>query len=293
MKDDTFIDQKFHADQGSFKKNVDVPDTRNVSPMIRAERSAKITHKAAHTRNLIQATGKKLTVHSRRQGHSFVPNDGRSWMPKKRENTEQRVGVLGGEWAIVRPGVRASGQMPVRTEKRFHQMDMVSARQAAPPGFFKILKELSIGNTNHKFSTPVGVAHIKVKGLGRLSGGHGTKSLRKLNIGPRSNVTNASIAATMANRDTESKFSDRPPGTVPVHVLEVKLHNSLDWEAASSEAGAVYGVREPLSAITALPNNLLRALDEYFMRQARLPPSGVTAFDPRLTPAWAGVKIPM
>jgi hypothetical protein len=34
------------------------------------------------------------------------------------------------------------------------------------------------------------------------------------------------------------------------------------------------------------------ALRDYFNAQARLPPSGATAFDPRLTPAWAGQKIP-
>ncbi len=27
-------------------------------------------------------------------------------------------------------------------------------------------------------------------------------------------------------------------------------------------------------------------------REARLPPSGATGFDPRLTPAWAGQKLP-
>jgi len=35
------------------------------------------------------------------------------------------------------------------------------------------------------------------------------------------------------------------------------------------------------------------AIQDFFMRQARLPPSGGRAFDPRLTPAWAGVKLPV
>ena len=35
-----------------------------------------------------------------------------------------------------------------------------------------------------------------------------------------------------------------------------------------------------------------QALKEYFYQQSRLPPSGTTAFDPRLTPAWAGLKLP-
>lgn len=35
------------------------------------------------------------------------------------------------------------------------------------------------------------------------------------------------------------------------------------------------------------------ALDDYFFRQSRLAPSGGVAFDPRLSPAWAGVKLPL
>ncbi|MBB5373655.1 hypothetical protein [Acidocella aromatica] len=38
--------------------------------------------------------------------------------------------------------------------------------------------------------------------------------------------------------------------------------------------------------------DLAQALRTYFFRQSRLPPAGGTGFDPRLTPAWAGVKIP-
>jgi|GEM_PF-4607005 hypothetical protein len=35
-----------------------------------------------------------------------------------------------------------------------------------------------------------------------------------------------------------------------------------------------------------------QALEEYFFEQSRMPPAGTTAFDPRLTPAWAGLKLP-
>lgn len=34
------------------------------------------------------------------------------------------------------------------------------------------------------------------------------------------------------------------------------------------------------------------ALDDYFFRQSRLAPAGGTAFDPRLSPLWAGLKLP-
>lgn len=39
--------------------------------------------------------------------------------------------------------------------------------------------------------------------------------------------------------------------------------------------------------------DMSRAIDDYFARQARLPPSGAMAFDPRLTPTWAGLKLPV
>ena len=35
------------------------------------------------------------------------------------------------------------------------------------------------------------------------------------------------------------------------------------------------------------------ALDDYFFRQSRLAPMGGTAFDPRLSPLWAGLKLPV
>ncbi len=35
------------------------------------------------------------------------------------------------------------------------------------------------------------------------------------------------------------------------------------------------------------------ALDDYFFRQSRLAPMGGTGFDPRLSPAWAGLKLPV
>lgn len=35
-----------------------------------------------------------------------------------------------------------------------------------------------------------------------------------------------------------------------------------------------------------------RAIETYFANQARLPPAEMTGFDPRLSPAWAGLQIP-
>jgi hypothetical protein len=64
-------------------------------------------------------------------------------------------------------------------------------------------------------------------------------------------------------------------------------------------------IGKPDAAAAARPNTRLdrnlgamdeprmsRALMELLDRQGRLPPSGATGFDPRLTPAWAGQKLP-
>lgn len=40
------------------------------------------------------------------------------------------------------------------------------------------------------------------------------------------------------------------------------------------------------------PSNFERALDRYFFRLSRLPPSGGAAFNPYLSPVWAGLKLP-
>ena len=58
-------------------------------------------------------------------------------------------------------------------------------------------------------------------------------------------------------------------------------------------ADVEHGVRHVSDFIETELSDFEHALDNYFNRQARLPPSGVTAFDPRLTPAWAGVKLPV
>jgi hypothetical protein len=51
---------------------------------------------------------------------------------------------------------------------------------------------------------------------------------------------------------------------------------------------AMLGVMRMASAMPMPTQDLL---DDYFSRQARLPPAGGGAFDPRLTPVWLGQKL--
>jgi hypothetical protein len=62
------------------------------------------------------------------------------------------------------------------------------------------------------------------------------------------------------------------------------LTASVDF-GSEQRKGAWQGENIPASA----QQNFSDALGEFFFRQARLPPSGGSAFDPRLTPAWAGL----
>jgi hypothetical protein len=48
----------------------------------------------------------------------------------------------------------------------------------------------------------------------------------------------------------------------------------------------------PAQAVIVEPSDIRQALDEYFFRQSRLPPNGGAAFNPLLSPIWAGLKLP-
>jgi hypothetical protein len=57
-------------------------------------------------------------------------------------------------------------------------------------------------------------------------------------------------------------------------------HDALSKPAAHEEA------------VRFARGSVRRAVENFFAEQVRLPPSGFGGFDPRLTPAWAGLQIP-
>jgi hypothetical protein len=77
-----------------------------------------------------------------------------------------------------------------------------------------------------------------------------------------------------------------------------RVMNAAYQQAASRDMNA--DVQPPpaqrmpqFSAAAAIDSRQLsRALRELLDHQGRLPPSGATAFDPRLTPPWPGLKLP-
>ncbi len=59
-----------------------------------------------------------------------------------------------------------------------------------------------------------------------------------------------------------------------------------------ADTGSAAVSEDALVSSAARSQALKLAIGEFFDQQARLPPSGATGFDPRLTPAWSGVKLP-
>lgn len=74
--------------------------------------------------------------------------------------------------------------------------------------------------------------------------------------------------------------------TLPLEVASSVAHESVEAKSENLTPAA----RQPAGRENTA--ELGQALRAYFFRQSRLPPSGGTGFDPRLTPLWAGVKIP-
>ncbi len=73
----------------------------------------------------------------------------------------------------------------------------------------------------------------------------------------------------------------------------VQTASSLAPRTQSSTAAKSETMTTEFTASNAMQQaQVEQALNNYWYQQSRLPPSGATAFDPRLTPAWAGMKLP-
>jgi hypothetical protein len=106
--------------------------------------------------------------------------------------------------------------------------------------------------------------------------GHGLKNLPDLVHRPMGGLR-ASVAP-VRRRAVAQRKDERTASRLSIS------EDAMTGQRRSAVFGSISEMAQP---------QLTRALDEYFALQARLPPSGATAFDPRLTPAWAGVKLPV
>lgn len=112
-------------------------------------------------------------------------------------------------------------------------------------------------------------------------------------LNPRSMVEEAGTAPTIGDGNPRGSFAAQSLRHISGGMSRADISSGLRRVSESLDAGAGYGVQSFADGTVTSQINLARALDDYFNRQARLPPSGATAFDPRLTPAWAGLKLPV
>lgn len=127
--------------------------------------------------------------------------------------------------------------------------------------------------------------------IGILRGGHTRRLSAQQSFAPRR--VNASVDRLMGvvNHDVEPMF----------HRRSVQLRQD---ELTPQDGAGGHGKADSLDRVSVrrvLASRLIRdskmpsfsdALDQYFSRQMRVPPSGMTGYDPRLSPSWAGLQIP-
>jgi hypothetical protein len=77
--------------------------------------------------------------------------------------------------------------------------------------------------------------------------------------------------------------------------LEMSRRHHTETRGPLAKAGPLLGgepARRSRAAARDEQTSIGQAIETYFEDQARLPPAGMTGFDPRLSPAWAGLQIP-
>ena len=131
----------------------------------------------------------------------------------------------------------------------------------------------------------------------------GRRDLFKIISGKNGTERSFAPARMVGGGGVHERFA-RPAGVEDVRVRagrdagwrkEIKaprgnLSRGAAREADGGAAPGAAGVRKEGRGYQA---DVARAVKDYFAHQARLPPAGAVAFDPRLTPAWAGLKLPV
>jgi hypothetical protein len=95
--------------------------------------------------------------------------------------------------------------------------------------------------------------------------------------------------AEAGQRTELTETAPMPRGSAGVQTAENLAPRSRNSAATESDALEMGFVQSK----TTREQQMQQAMENYFFRQSRLPPSGATAFDSGVTPAWAGLKIPV
>lgn len=144
--------------------------------------------------------------------------------------------------------------------------------------------------------------------------GHMIGSAMKLPIVPKQEKSFAPVKPPEAERKIDAVVPQMQQHMAPVSSATEgqSLANALEWnrsvhqqmidkyhvrdkgsEAAAKDENGGRGVGTQQERLVSHKQNFEDMLDAYFLRQSRLPPAGGTGVNPKLSPLWAGLKIPM
>jgi hypothetical protein len=105
-------------------------------------------------------------------------------------------------------------------------------------------------------------------------------------VAPR--ISRMARYAEPLNHVMEAGIASMPQGVTRVQTSKTLAPAQQSKAHAANEAQVA-----DFSVSSAMQERQLeRAMQDYFFQQSRRPPAGGAAFDPRLTPAWAGIKLP-
>ncbi|MDE2240511.1 MAG: hypothetical protein KGJ73_11385 [Rhodospirillales bacterium] len=132
---------------------------------------------------------------------------------------------------------------------------------------------------------------------------HQGVATQKRSFAPLPIMVNASVRGAARTRPHEQGFIKKISGRAEADELISVLPLELPFERAAIGVGQSSVARDMNSIRSSVEppasggsyasgTHFGDALEEYFFRQSRLAPSGGAAFDPRLSPLWAGLKLP-
>jgi hypothetical protein len=270
---------------------VDTPSSPNLVRALLAERNAAIAYRAAHRSIIVQTPRKRILTRARQRVRSFAPSLEQPGAQKRRVYHAQNTGMVGRALTLVSP--RASGiggAFMTRVGRRSSIGETAPGRRTGMH-FFQAAGVVDRANLSSRRVRSA--VNRNMENAQTLMRSGAPQSSYKLNLSSRSGVMTTGFAPMTANGPTKSRF-ERP--TQWRNSGDIPLDGDGDIFRKPKEAfdvGAEDQIPGLSGNVTASSVELSQALEDYFTRQARLPPSGATAFDPRLTPAWAGVKLPV
>jgi hypothetical protein len=272
----------YDAKTGKF---IDAPEPTAMLQTIEAERDAAVAYRAAHKSRLVNKPGKKLSTRSRGTHHSYAPVHGRAGALKPKSH--ERASVDGDGSGIARPNRRGLG---LQTENRAEMVSLANgtylARTSETHNFLGYRIGARAGSSSGSMVPNDGYGESEGRLEPRLAGGTRIVSVAARGIG-----NGQSFAPTSFNGMEFTESAIGAPSQQKCVMLTPSFEGSPHRVGGSSAFQTGFSIFEAARDKESNETRLSRVLDNYFLRQARLPPVGGSGFDPRVTPAWPGVKI--